>query len=137
MSWTKTRKVIMPTRPLALKLAALILCGAVSVGLLSCPSTNTPVVRILLSWDYEGPMPAAFQIDRSLDRGRTWTVYHEGIAPTARTFTDPAPAGAFPCYRVSAIATPPARSSPPSHFACLAGPGATAPSPLGGRHGSR
>ena len=84
----------------------------------------------------EGPMPAAFRIDRSLDRGRMWTVYHEGIAPTAPTFTDPAPAGAFPCYRVSAIATPPARSSPPSHFACLAGPGATAPSPLGGRHGS-
>src|SRR6267142_2782879 len=108
MYGTKTRKVMMPTRPLALGLVALICCGAVSVGLLSCTSKSTPVLSISLSWDYEGPLPASFQIDRSLDVGHTWTVYEQGVAPMTRTFTDTAPAGAYPCYRVSAIATPPA-----------------------------
>jgi len=117
-------RLLSRVRRLGLGLLALICCGAVNVGLLSCTSKSPSVASIILSWDYEGPMPAAFQIDRSLDAGHTWIVYQEGVAPTARTFTDTAPTGAFPGYRVLAVAPPPMHSSPPSPFACIAGPGA-------------
>jgi hypothetical protein len=118
--------------PLRLRFVALVCVGVVGIGslLLGAKRRQRPsVVSIHLSWEYDGPMPASFQIDRSLDKGHTWTVYQTGVAPTARTFTDTTPASAFPCYRVSAIATPPGLSSPPSPFACIAGPGPAPPSP--------
>jgi hypothetical protein len=45
----------MPTRPLALGLVALLCCGAVSVGLLSCLRNSTPVGS-LIRWDGAGAL---------------------------------------------------------------------------------